>query len=160
MWEKLLALFTSSSKAVEVTGQVLTSLIEGLTSWVPNRRSEEETKQKVEEVKLAMAQDRSEVDKLKITADQIVQQAQIEVDKLTLKLREVVATTKAGQFVIYGFGSVTIIQLAFNGLVAPFTKLTVLPIANEQWYLLFGIMGLEKLIDLITRNATIKKETV
>ena len=158
MLDKLIALFTSSSKAVEVAGAALTGIIDGLFGWIPNRKSEEETKRKLEEVKLAMAQGQFEIEKMKIAAEQVIQQAMLQIESLSFQLRQAVATTKAGQFIIYGFGGISILQLAFNGLICPFTTMTALPIAAEQWWLLFGVMGLEKLIDLKTRGT--KQEPV
>lgn len=152
MLDKLIALFTSSSKAVEVAGAALTGIIDGLFGWIPNRKSEEETKRKLEEVKLAMAQGQFEVEKMKVAAEQVIQQAMLQIESLSFQLRQAVATTRAGQFIIYGFGGISILQLAFNGLICPFTNTTPLPIAAEQWWLLFGVMGLEKLIDLKTRG--------
>lgn len=153
MLDKLIALFTSSSKAVEVAGAVLKGIVDGLFGWLPNRKSEEETKQKLAEVRLAIAKHEFEVDKLKVNAEQVITQAQLEIEKLGFQLRQTAVVTKAGQFIIYGFGGISILQLAFNGIVCPFfPALTALPIAPEQWWLLFGVMGLEKLIDLKTRT--------
>ena len=152
MLDKLIALFSSSAKAVEVAGAAINGVIEGLFGWIPNRKSEEETKRKLEEIKLAIAQGQFEIDKMKVAAEQVIQQALLQIESLSFQLRQAVAVTKAGQFVVYGFGGISILQLAFNGLVCPFTSMTPLPIAAEQWWLLFGVMGLEKLIDLKTRT--------
>lgn len=159
MLDKLIAFFVSSSKAVEVAGKAVEAVIDGLSRWMPDRRSEEETKRKIEEVKLALAQGQFEVDKMRVAAEQVIQQAMIQIESLSFQLRQAVVTTRAGQFIIYGFGGISIAQLAFNGLVCPFTSLAALPIAPEQWWLLFGVMGLEKLIDLKTRGNTTKEGT-
>jgi hypothetical protein len=128
-------------------------VIEGLFGWIPNRKSEEETKRKLEEVKLALAQGQFEVDKLTIAAEQVIQQALLQIESLSFQLRQAVAATKAGQFIIYGFGGISILQLFFNGVICPFfPTLNAMPIASEQWYLLFGVMGLEKLLEFKTRG--------
>lgn len=159
MLEKMFALFTASADAVKAAQAILVEAIKGLTCWLPHKESEEETKRKIEDTKQAAQQQIFETEKMKIAAQQLVQQYAIELDKLQLQLRQAVATSTAGQAIIYGFGGITILQLAFNGLVCPFTQLTALQIAPEQWWLLFGVMGLEKLIDLKTRsNATTTQE--
>lgn len=153
MLDKLIALFSSSAKAVEVAGAALTGIIDGLFGWIPNRKSEEETKRKLEEIKLAIAQGQFEVDKMKIAAEQVIQQALLQIESLSFQLRQAVAVTKAGQFVVYGFGGISILQLFFNGVICPFfPTLNAMPIAPEQWYLLFGVMGLEKLLEFKTRG--------
>ena len=91
----MIALFTSSSKAVEVAGAALTGIIDGLFGWIPNRKSEEETKRKLEEVKLAMAQGQFEVEKMKVAAEQVIQQAMLQIESLSFQLRQAVATTRA-----------------------------------------------------------------
>ena len=155
MLDKLIALFSSSEKAVEVAGAAINGVIDGLFGWIPNRKSEEETKRKLEEVKLALAQGQFEIDKMRIAAEQVIQQALLQIESLSFQLRQAVAATKAGQFIIYGFGGISILQLFFNGVVCPFfPALTAMPIAAEQWYLLFGVMGLEKLLEFKTRGAS------
>ena len=153
MLDKLIALFSSSEKAVEVAGAAINGVIDGLFGWIPNRKSEEETKRKLEEVKLALAQGQFEIEKMKVAAEQVIQQALLQIESLSFQLRQAVAATKAGQFIIYGFGGISILQLFFNGVVCPFfPALTAMPIAPEQWYLLFGVMGLEKLLEFKTRG--------
>ena len=141
-----------SGDFVKEAGATARSIIDGLFGWIPNRKNEEETKRKEQEVKLALAELVNKLSNRELDLKQAAMEMEAKISEVTFQLRQAIATSWAGQFVIYGFGGITILQLAFNGLVVPFTSMAVLPIASEQWWLLFGVMGLEKLIDLKTRG--------
>jgi hypothetical protein len=141
----LLTDLTQAGDVVKEAGQTVRSVISDLFAWIPNRRDEEATKQKQAEAEVKIAEAMNGLERYKIEVES-------KFRDIEFQLRTTIATTTAGQFIIYGFGGVTICQLIFNGLIAPFTGLSALPIAPEQWWLLFGVMGLEKLIDLKTRG--------
>lgn len=143
---------------VKEAGSTVRSVIDGLFGWLPNRKSEEETKRKQLEVQQAMADLDNKLRDHELTIKQYGVELEGKVRELEFQLRVAVLTSKAGQFIVYGFGGVTLLQLILIYGVHPFfPSMPTLTIPVEQWALLFGVLGMEKFADLKMRTAGTKE---
>ena len=149
-----------SGEFVKQAGETVRSVVDGLFGWIPNKRSEEETKRKELEVRQALADLDNKLKDRELTIKQYAMEVEAKLREVEFSLRVAVLTSKAGQFIVYGFGGVTLLQLILIYLVYPFLpSMPVLTIPMEQWALLFGVLGMEKFADLKMRTANKQEGT-
>jgi len=143
-----------NKEVVTEIGSTVRSVIDDLFGWLPNRKSENELKQKELEVKQVLSEELNKLNVRELDLKQAAMESEAKLREVEFSLRVAVLTSKAGQFIVYGFGGVTLLQLILIYLVYPFLpSMPVLTIPMEQWALLFGVLGMEKFADLKMRTA-------